>query len=334
MTKAITLYSGGLDSLLAANLLNRQGIDVIAVNFKTPFFGVDENAQEKFAQVGIPLHIIDIGEEYYTEILKKPQYGYGKNLNPCIDCHGFMLKKAGDYMEKVGASFLSTGEVLGERPMSQNKNSLKIVENLSGYAGYIVRPLSALLLEPTIPEINGWVDRGQLLDFSGRSRVRQFELAKEWGITDYPTPAGGCRLTDANFSRRLRRVLDLNDSLDRTAVEILKVGRHFALDHDTLLIVGRNHEENLAIENLVRSDDLLIKVADHPGPSAILRAQNSRSDFLGDFNGQIIDFSAAIVARYSDAKNQAQAQVQIVKGGVTELIYIEPLTPERTPASL
>ncbi|MDR1616676.1 MAG: tRNA 4-thiouridine(8) synthase ThiI [Syntrophomonadaceae bacterium] len=334
MTKAITLYSGGLDSLLAANLLSRQGIDVIAVNFKTPFFGVDESACKRFAQIGIPLHIIDIGEEYYTEILKKPQYGYGKNLNPCIDCHGFMLKKAGDYMEKVGASFLSTGEVLGERPMSQNKNSLKIVENLSGYAGYIVRPLSALLLEPTIPEINGWVDRGQLLDLSGRSRARQFELARKWGITDYPTPAGGCRLTDANFSRRLQRVLDLNDSLDLPAVEILKLGRHFALDPNTLLIVGRNHAENLAIENLARSDDLLIKVADHPGPSAILRVQNPRSDFSGDFDCQIIDFSAAIVARYSDAKNQAQAQVQLIKGGSVELIYIEPLTPEQTPASL
>ncbi|MGB6371043.1 MAG: tRNA 4-thiouridine(8) synthase ThiI, partial [Atribacterota bacterium] len=200
--KAVALFSGGLDSILAVKLIQEQGIEVRGVNFKTPFFVLDKTFAA-IKNLDINLEIIDITEEL-LKILKKPKYGFGKNMNPCIDCHALMFKKAGEYMNKIGASFILSGEVLGERPMSQNRNSLSIIERESGFEGKILRPLSALLLMETIPEKGGLVDRNKLLDISGRSRKRQMKLADEMGIKDYPSPAGGCKLTEPAFSKRLR----------------------------------------------------------------------------------------------------------------------------------
>jgi len=200
--KAVALFSGGLDSILAVKLIQEQEIEVKGVNFKTPFFGLDKTF---FAakSLDMDLEIIDITQEL-LEILRNPKHGFGKNMNPCIDCHTFMFKKAGEYMSEIGASFIISGEVLGERPMSQNRNSLSVIERESGFEGRILRPLSALLLAETIPEKGGLVDRNKLLNISGRSRKRQMELAVKMGIEDYPSPAGGCKLTEPAFSKRLR----------------------------------------------------------------------------------------------------------------------------------
>ena len=199
--KAVALFSGGLDSILAVKLIQKQGIEVKGVNFITPFFGVEKTCLT-IKNLDMDLEIIDITQEL-LKILRNPKHGLGKNMNPCIDCHTLMFKKAGEYMTRIGASFILSGEVLGERPMSQNRNSLSIIERESEFEGRILRPLSALLLAETIPEKKGLVNRNKLLDISGRSRKRQMKLAVEMGIEDYPSPAGGCKLTEPIFARRL-----------------------------------------------------------------------------------------------------------------------------------
>ena len=266
--KAVALFSGGLDSILAVKLIQEQGIEVKGVNFKTPFFGLDEILVIT-KDLDIDLEIIDITEEL-LKVLKKPKYGFGKNMNPCIDCHALMFKKAGEYMAKIGASFILSGEVLGERPMSQNRNSLNIIERESGFEGRILRPLSALLLPETIPEKEGLVDRSKLLDISGRSRKRQMELAAKIGIRDYPSPAGGCKLTEPSFSNRLKDLFAQKQySLEE--IELLKLGRHFRLDRGVKLVVGRNKNENEKIQEFFREGDLLFKAKNLKGPISLLK---------------------------------------------------------------
>ena len=192
--KAVQIFSGGLDSILAAYLIKEQGIEVIAVHFVSPFFGIPEKAEASSRQLGIELVSVEL-EQDYLEMVKAPVYGHGKNINPCIDCHAFMFRQAGAIMEARGASFLFSGEVLGQRPMSQTKNAIQAVDKLSGYRGLIVRPLSALLLPETVPAREGWIDVSRLMDISGRSRKVQMEMAERIGISDYPSPAGGCSLT-------------------------------------------------------------------------------------------------------------------------------------------
>ena len=243
--KAISLFSGGLDSQLAVAVIQKQGITVEGVNFTSPFFGADERTQKAARHLGINLHLLPVGEEYITQVLRNPKYGYGKNMNPCIDCHAFMIRKAGDFMSEIGASFIITGEVLGQRPMSQNKSSLMTVEKLSGYRGYVVRPLSGKLLSPTIPEQEGWIERDKLLDISGRGRTRQIQLAEELGIKEYPSPAGGCLLTEANYARRLRIIMDSKEIPGQTELELLKLGRHFILNEDILLRLLHNSKKCL-----------------------------------------------------------------------------------------
>ncbi len=327
--RAISLFSGGLDSQLAVTLIKKQGIDVLGINFVTPFFGGSGRTTQAAKDLGIELHNIDISAEYIPEVLSNPVYGFGKNLNPCIDCHGYMLRKAGDYMSRVDASFLITGEVVGQRPMSQNKSALNAVDKLSGYRGFIVRPLSGKLLPPTEPEIRGWIEREGLLDISGRGRTRQIELAEQFGITDYPSPAGGCLLTEQNFVRRLKKLLEKNKAPGQDELEILKVGRHFVVGIDKLLVVGRNQSENRKLEEDARLSDWLIKVANRPGPIGLLR-------YSPDFDEELIKYSAAIVARYSDAKNLKQAQVKVYHPGEGDLSILEvpPLKPEEVPPAV
>lgn len=327
--KAISLMSGGLDSQLAVALIKEQGIEVIALTMKTPFFG-DENTTRKAAEnLGIEYQMLDISDKYMN-VLKNPVYGYGKNMNPCIDCHAFMLKTAGEYMQQIGASFLITGEVLGQRPMSQNKSSLRAVEKQSSLKGYVLRPLSAKLLEPTIPETEGWVDREKLLDISGRSRTIQMDLAEKYNIKEYPSPAGGCLLTQENFSRRLRKVLDLKPEAGPDEMEILKYGRHFYIGNNKLLVVGRNQSDNKNLQNLASQDDILFKVTDRPGPLSLLRPITATA------TEDDIKVAAAITARYSDAKNEETATIRLFdyQNNNARILEVSPMKAEEVPASV
>lgn len=300
-TKAVALFSGGLDSILAVKLIREQRIEVRGVNFKTPFFGLDKTCAA-IKNLDIDLEIIDITQEL-LEILRNPKHGFGKNMNPCIDCHALMFKKAGEYMTRIGASFILSGEVLGERPMSQNRNSLNIIERESGFEGRILRPLSALLLAETIPEKEGLVERNKLLDISGRSRKRQIELAAKMGIEDYPSPAGGCKLTEPAFSKRLRDLFT-QGVFSLEEIELLKLGRHFRLSRDIKLVVGRNKEENKQLLNFFQNEDFLFEAKNLKGPVSLLKKGSK-------VNNELIDKSCRITARYCDRNEEENEEVDI-----------------------
>jgi len=266
--KALVLLSGGLDSILVAKILQNQDIKVIALSFRSYFF--NEGMAKKAAKnLRIPLKVVDFSKEH-LKMVKNPKHGYGKSINPCIDCHILMLKKAKEIMRKDKFDLVATGEVLGERPMSQNIKALKIVETQSSLKGYLLRPLSAKLLKETIPEQKGLVDRKKLFDISGRSRKRQIALAKKWQIQYYPMPAGGCLLTDPVFSQRSKELFQLFPQCNGNDVELLKHGRHFIQDK-TKIIVGRNEKENKAIKKLAKRGDILIEMANYPGPLTLVR---------------------------------------------------------------
>jgi tRNA-uridine 2-sulfurtransferase len=289
--KALSVFSGGLDSVLAAATIRRLGIDVVAVFFETPFFS-SARAKETADAAGLPIIIKDITQRH-LEVVRNPAHGYGGNMNPCIDCHALMFRIAGEMMEQEGASFIITGEVLGQRPMSQNRGSLTVVERTSGMEGLILRPLSARCLPPTIPEERGWIKRDDLLDFSGRSRKPQMALAKKYGITKYPSPAGGCLLTDEIFSRRLKDLMTFNHGFEIREIELLKTGRHFRLGPEAKVIVGRNKDENDAIIQLAREEDALMTTPSVPGPDVLL---------TGAITPETEAMAAAITVSYSDVK--------------------------------
>jgi tRNA-specific 2-thiouridylase len=250
--KALALFSGGLDSMIAMKLITNQNISVKAININIGFGGTKDMSEvfkSRAHAVGADFETIDVREEYLKEVLFSPSYGYGKRFNPCIDCHAFMMRKAKELLEKEGADFIITGEVLGQRPMSQNKGALKNVLTLSDDDGLILRPMSAKLLPPTKPEINGWVDREKLLDIEGRDRKRQLALAHEFGFHEYATPGGGCLLTDINFSTKLRDFIKYQ-TLHADDIALLKVGRHFRLNDKAKLILGRDERENEILQNI------------------------------------------------------------------------------------
>ncbi|KPJ56776.1 hypothetical protein AMJ49_03835 [Parcubacteria bacterium DG_74_2] len=265
---SLILFSGGLDSILAVKILQNQGIKTTGITFKSYFFNA-EQAKKSAKNLGIKSKIIDISKEH-LKIIKSPKYGYGKTMNPCIDCRILMLKKAKKMMKKQNFDFVATGEVLGERPMTQNKKALDLVEKKSCLTNYLLRPLSAKLLKPTIPEKKGLINRKGLLDISGRSRKKQIALAKKWKIKDYPTPAGGCILTDPEFSKRLKKLLEIFPKCNGNDIELLKLGRHF-WHNKTKIIVGRNDEENKKIKKLAKSRDILIEMKNYPGPLTLIR---------------------------------------------------------------
>lgn len=267
-SKALVLLSGGLDSILAAKILMEQRIKVTALSFKSYFFGTRE-AQKAAKNLGIKLKIIDFSKKH-LKMAKSPEYGYGSVMNPCLDCHILMLKRAKEIMKKENFDFVATGEVLGERPMSQNKTALKRVEKESSLPGYLLRPLSAKLLKPTIPEQKGLVARERLFDISGRSRQKQMALAKAWKITWYPAPAGGCLLTDIEFGKRLKALFQKYPRCDGNDIELLKSGRHF-WEQGSKIIVGREHKENLELKKLARQGDILIEMENYPGPTTLVR---------------------------------------------------------------
>lgn len=295
--KVIALLSGGLDSTLAIRLVKDQKIEITALHFTTVFCrcdgknGCGRSAARVADELNIPIKTINHTAEF-LEIIKHPKHGYGKHLNPCIDCRILCLKTAHNYMKEIGARFVITGEVLGQRPMSQHRRALETIEKESGLEGLIVRPLSAQVLPPTIPEKSGWLDRTKLLAFSGRSRRPQMHLAKLFEIKDYPCPAGGCLLTDPSFAERVRDLMK-HSTLTTSEAVLLKLGRHFRLDDRTKLVVGRDETDNNSIRALAGPEDVLIDFTAQPGPIGLLR---------GDTGPGNIDLAVRITARYADHK--------------------------------
>jgi tRNA-specific 2-thiouridylase len=309
--KGISLLSGGLDSLLATKVVLEQGIEVLGVTFETPFFSA-QKAKSAAAHMGIPLLTLDITEEH-LEMLKAPVYGYGRNMNPCIDCHTLMLKKAGIMMKEEGADFVFTGEVLGQRPMSQNRRSLYIVAKNSGYIEFILRPLSAKLLPETKPEMEGKIDREKLLDIRGRGRKFQLGLAKHYGVTDYSAPAGGCLLTDPFFSKRLKDLFNHQKEFSIRDVNFLKIGRHFRTGTSLKVIVGRNSFDNEAILRLSESGDTVVHMANFPGPTVVVP---------GECDDETILLAASICALYSDAPNNREVVATCRTKHVTKSVTV------------
>ncbi|MFZ5982692.1 MAG: tRNA 4-thiouridine(8) synthase ThiI [Patescibacteria group bacterium] len=267
--RALVLFSGGLDSMLAVKILEEQGIEVVGLTFVSPFFGA-ETAEKSAKEIGIRLIVKDFSREH-LKMMKNPKHGFGKNMNPCIDCHALMFRLAKAEMRKGEFDFLATGEVLGERPMSQNKQSLFIVEKEAGLAGKLLRPLSAKLLPETEIEKSGKVDREKLLDLTGRGRDRQLALAKKYHIKNFPTPSGGCKLTEKEFSLKLKTLLEINPGAGSEEIEILKIGRHIFND-GVHFVIGRDAGENLKLKELRNGKDLLVQSREVPGPSILVRS--------------------------------------------------------------
>lgn len=323
--KAICLISGGVDSALAALLLKEQGIEVVGLNVVLPFKEVskagDENAAKRVARsIGIDLRIIHAGEGY-VDVLRSPKYGFGSQRNPCIDCRIYMLKKAKEIMGSEGADFVATGEVLGQRPMSQRKDSLDIVERDSGLRGYLLRPISALALKPTIPEQSGIVDRNKLLGIMGRSRKQILSIAKEKGLEGFSKPAGGCLLTDPQIATRIEDLLS-HGILCYGELRRIAVGRHFRIADEARLIVGRNQPENLLIERLAADDEMLIEPLDVPGPVGLLTGKVD----------EYAEIASAIVARYSDVIGESEARIKARKVGSEKplMLIVKPFDAEKT----
>lgn len=325
--KAVALLSGGLDSTLAAKLVMEQAIELEAVNFLTVFCTCTQRgesclaSQKAVSRLGIPLRVFNVSDEY-LDLVRHPKHGYGSNMNPCIDCRIFMLKKAKAYMGEIGASFIITGEVLGQRPMSQRRDAMRLIEKEAGLEGMILRPLSAKLLPATLPEKEGWVDRERLLNLQGRSRKPQIRLADHFGIQDYPCPAGGCLLTDPGFSKRFRDLILHHPDFSLNDVHLLKTGRHFRFSPEAKLVVGRNAEDNKKIETFSRKDDILLKVSHFPGPLSLLRGSRDEGDIVR---------AASITAHYSKARSLDKIEVTYYKRREEDpghSVFVAPLLRE------
>ena len=298
------LVSGGLDSLTASLLLQLQGIKVIGLNFTSPFcqYGKDSSQSEckldLFQEkLGIEVHYLPLGDDY-LDIIRNPKFGYGKNLNPCIDCRIYILRKAKEFKKEIGADFIFTGEVINQRPKSQHMKALKIVEKESGLEGKLLRPLSAKQLKPTVYEEQGLIDREKLLGIKGRSRKTQMELAKKHGILENYYACGGCLLTDINFTNRMRDYLKFNDNPKMEDINILKYGRHFRYK-SSKIVVGRNEFENNILLTVKQPNDLIIEAKGVPGPITIIQ---------GEFDDETLNYAATLTLRYSDS-NDLQGKV-------------------------
>jgi tRNA-specific 2-thiouridylase len=324
--KAIALISGGLDSILAARLIKKQGLDVIPLHFKIPFCHRDkgvlsrENNLISFVKDNLAsdLKIFDISSEF-LKLLIKPEHGFGANINPCIDCKIFMLTKAKEMMKELDAAFVVTGEVLGQRPMSQHRQALELIENKSGLTGLLLRPLSAKFFPETIPEKEGWISRDRLLDFSGRSRRPQIALAQEFGMKNYPNAAGGCLLTDPEFARRLKELI-ARGGLNLDNIELLKIGRHFWIREDAKLVVARDEKEGKELEELAQENDYLFMPNEElAGPTSLGR---------GKFNQDLIKLCCRITCRYCDLNGDEEAVIIIKRGagGCPSFLKVSPIS--------
>lgn len=321
--KALALLSGGLDSRLAIKLMQEQNIKVIAVYFSLPF-GTGccmPDCAFNFAQTqNVALKIIDCtkGKNFqeYIAIIRKPKHGYGSAMNPCIDCRIFMLKKAKQFMKKLKADFVVTGEVLDERPMSQTKKVLMLIENETSLKGELLRPLSAKLLPETFAEKQNLIDRNKLLAIRGRSRKKQIELAKKYNIS-YPSPAGGCLLCEQEFAKKLRDLFKHKKKIKARDIELLKIGRHFRVN-ETKIIVGRNEQENKIIQNLA-NNNLIFEVKNFPSPITLLEGKATKTT---------IKIAAALTLSYSDAHDEKQAQVNYGKRKLNKYLRVSFLSQD------
>ncbi len=316
--KAVAMLSGGLDSRIAVRMVQEQGVDVVALNYVTPFCTCTSKsscrleAKKASVEYGIELKTFYVFEDF-IHIIREPKHGSGSGINPCLDCRILMFKKAKEYMDEMGASFLVTGEVLGERPMSQRPDAMITIENESGLSGLIVRPLSAKLLKPSIPEERGWVDRKKFLEIEGRSRKPQIEMAEKLGMGDYPCPAGGCLLTDKDFSRRMSDLLSITDMPSRNDVFLLKVGRQ-RFYQGKRIVIGRNEKENQRITSLAREKDLLMEAADFTGPTTLIR---------GDHSDDIILEAARLTGAYGKGRDEAKLKIKYWSPKSIENNYVE-----------
>ncbi|MGQ9662811.1 MAG: hypothetical protein ACUVWX_10830 [Kiritimatiellia bacterium] len=312
--RALVLMSGGLDSTLAAKLILDQGIELQGLHFTSVFCtcsGKNRTCTTAVAaarQLGIPVRIIDNTRDL-LEIVRHPGHGYGGNLNPCLDCRILAFRKAREMMALLKAAFVVTGEVLNERPMSQNLRAMRLIEKEAGLEGLVVRPLSAALLEPSVPEGRGWVDRSRLLSISGRCRRPQMALAESLGIRDYPCPAGGCRLTDPGFAARMRDLIEHVEKITVNDVNLLKVGRHFRLSESVKAVVGRNEAENSRLNDLAQIGDVVMMAADFPGPVTLVRGHASLD---------LLTQAAAITAYYGKGRDRSQVVIRFGRARETE----------------
>ncbi len=302
--RALALLSGGLDSILATKLILDQGIEVVALNFILPFAAEKEDyAGEVTKRFGMRLVRVEASEEY-LELVRNPKHGYGSGMNPCIDCHIYMLREAKRIAKSLGADFIFTGDVLAERPMSQYRKALELEEKEAGLEKMVLRPLSAKLLPETIPEREGLVDRSKLLDIRGKSRKPQIALAKEFGMEDdYPSPSGGCLLTYREFASKLRDLFDHNERVTMRDVRVLKIGRHFRFGLSKI-IVGRNETENTLLLNLKNPEDYVFEVPYYGSPITIMEGEKSK---------EAIELAAKLTARYSDATVGAEEKEVLVE---------------------
>jgi tRNA U34 2-thiouridine synthase MnmA/TrmU len=321
--RALGLSSGGLDSILSALILRNQGIEVEWITFETPFFS-SAKARQAASKSKIPITVENITKTY-IKMLKNPPCGYGKHMNPCLDCHALMFKLAGKIMKNKGFNFLFSGEVLGQRPMSQTKSSLRYVEKNSGMNGYILRPLSAKRLTISIPEKEGLVNRDLLLDISGRSRKPQIKLAEKFGIKEYPNPAGGCLLTDKGYSDRLKDLFEHQKTYTEKELHLLKYGRHLRLNNKKL-IIGRTKQDNEKIIKYHNSArDTVIKVKNFPSPIVLIPNRASKS---------IIIKAASICAGYSKVPDNKKIDVYITTPSKSEIIKVKKMSPEEVKSLL
>ena len=295
--------------MLAAELIRAQGIDVLALFFETPFFTADR-ALVSARSIDLPFKVVDVTKRH-LEVVKDPKHGYGGNMNPCIDCHALMFRIAGEMLESEEAAFIFSGEVMGQRPMSQNKKALALVARESGLNGLLLRPLSAKCLPPTIPETNAWVIRENLKGFQGRSRKPQMKMAADLKMNDYPSPAGGCLLTEKGFSRRLRDLLTSNPDVIVNQLESLKLGRHFRLNEHVKIVVGRNKRENEKLKALAVKGDMILNTTSVPGPAVLL---------TGNLLSDSVEQAIQITLSYSDAREGEVQEVHVAGPDINRTI--------------
>lgn len=317
--KAVALLSGGLDSILAVKMMLDLGIEVEALHFTSPFYSYgDKNSDCRSEVVGvankynIPIKIMNERVDY-IEMIRNPVNGYGKGINPCVDCRIYLLKKAREYMIETGADFVFTGEVLGQRPMSQRRDTMRVIERECGLEGLLLRPLSARHFEPTIPEKEGWVDRNRLLAIEGRSRKVQMQMADDLGVKEYPPPAGGCLLTELSYVPKVRDVFDHSEELNLRDFRLLKTGRHFRLTPKSKAIMGRSEADNNHLENIRQPGEAALTWLDGNTPVAIV---------IGAQDDDIFRLSARIMLRYTKAEPGAECRIELRLNGSKEIFSV------------
>jgi len=315
--KVVALLSGGLDSQLAVRMMQEQGFDVSAVAIKTPFCDFDcgrgcgFEIRERSDDLNVNLKTVYLGDEY-IKMLKNPKHGIGAGFNPCVDCRTMMFDAAKKHMEEIGAEFIISGEVLGQRPMSQHGPALNTIEKDSDLVGKIVRPLSAGLLPETIPEKEGLIKRENLGMIRGRTRRNQLEMAKKYGIENPPNAGGGCLLTEPQFGIKAKDLFDHVETPTINDIDLLKIGRHFRLDEETKFVVGRNKDENEMIKAIALPGDILLEAKEVVGPISILRGKNAKDH---------VKFASSVTLRYSDAPKDQQGIITVKKDNSSEEIF-------------